>query len=347
MIRNFAKLRISAVAAILATGFGMPTAHGQAAADTPTAAPKTEAAEGNRGDMPRLSILGIFAHPADMATESGGTLALHAERGDRVEVAVLTHGGRIHPNIYVEEARKKGAARDEDIAAAEREAVLAVKHAEMESAARILGIGKVHALDFEDNQFTLNEAMVRRVADVILETRPDIIVTHHPGFNSGIGDSHCLAGQVAVAAQTLAAQQLANLDARAAHHVRQMFFISVGVSSRDMLTPGGGPSPDTYIDITSVVKKKVQAMDQFVSQGYEGDFARKCVTGHNGHWGSLARVAFAEPYMRGNPETHSLLPLTRAALGLDVLTSHRAYSKGADIWKIPVAPSPTKKRTEE
>ena len=32
---------------------------------------------------------------------------------------------------------------------------------------------------------------------------------------------------------------------------------------------------DFYVDITPVIGRKVQAFDQYVSQGYEGQFARK------------------------------------------------------------------------
>ncbi len=50
-----------------------------------------------------MRIAAVFAHPADMATEAGGTLALHTQQGDEVFVIILTHGGRLHPNIYLEE----------------------------------------------------------------------------------------------------------------------------------------------------------------------------------------------------------------------------------------------------
>ena len=95
------------------------------------------------------TVLCVVAHPADMVTECGGTLAVHAERGDRVAAVVLTHGGRIHPIVYVEASRKRETDSDGAVAEAERARVIEIKHAEIESAAGILGIHEVIYLDHE------------------------------------------------------------------------------------------------------------------------------------------------------------------------------------------------------
>lgn len=289
----------------------------------------------------RLSIVGVFAHPADMAAEAGGTLALHAERGDDVRVIILTHGGRLHPNIYIEEARKGEAERNENVADAGRETILGIKRAEMLRSAEILGIGEVVMLDYEDVMVAVDRDTVTRVADRLSSIRPHLIVTHHPGFGPGIGSDHCLAGQIACAASSVAAKNLSNLDDKPPHFVKQVYFCSNGVSSRSSTAPGGGPINDLYVDITPVVEKKIRAMDQFVSQGYEGDYARKCVAGHNGHWGSIAGVTFAEAFMRSHAEIHPYLPLPTIQKTRDEITAHRSYSRKANVWTLPVEPSPT------
>lgn len=290
----------------------------------------------------KLKILGVFAHPADMVTEAGGTLAMHADRGDGILAVFLTHGGRIHPNLYAEEQRKRPGERDEGIADADREKVLGIKHAEVEAAARILGVQRLLFLDYEDGMVSVQREMVERLADSIAGFAPHLMVAHHPGFTPGIGNDHCVAGQTAVAAAALAALRLSNLDRKPAHWMAQTYFIAQGVSSRSSITPGGGPVNDLYVDITPVVERKVRALDQFVSQGYDGDYARKCVSGHNGHWGSLAGVPFAEPFMRGSVETHAGLPVAEIDLARDHLGFHRTYSRGANLWGIPVEESPTR-----
>ena len=55
---------------------------------------------------------------------------------------------------------------------------------------------------------------------------------------------------------------------------------------------------DVWIDITSVVARKVQAMDQIISQRYEGQAARKIVESREGRWGMLAGVSYAESFLR-------------------------------------------------
>ncbi|MDA0337257.1 MAG: hypothetical protein O2782_19005, partial [bacterium] len=44
-----------------------------------------------------LALLIIGAHPADIFDQSGGTMAHHARRGDRVACCVLTHKDRSSP----------------------------------------------------------------------------------------------------------------------------------------------------------------------------------------------------------------------------------------------------------
>ena len=288
-----------------------------------------------------MKIAGIFAHPADMVTECGGTLAIHARSGDEVLGIILTHGGRIHPNIYIEESRKAESERDADVAEATPQRVIEIKHAEVERAAEILGIQRLIYLDFEDIMLVVQPRIIERVADILSDYRPHVLVTQHPGFHASVGADHWIAGQIATAAATRAAQSLANLDNRDPHFIKQTFYASMGVSSRSVLVPGGGPANDVYVDITSVVEDKVRAMDQFVSQGYEGDFARKCVSGHNGHWGNYAGVAFAEPYMRASVEVYDALPVGSIRRERDEITFHRTFSRSANLWDIPREPSPT------
>ncbi len=44
----------------------------------------------------QLRIMTIVCHPADAIDHAGGTMCLHAERGDEVSVVVCTHGVDTH-----------------------------------------------------------------------------------------------------------------------------------------------------------------------------------------------------------------------------------------------------------
>jgi LmbE family N-acetylglucosaminyl deacetylase len=281
-----------------------------------------------------MRIAAVFAHPADMATEAGGTLALHALQGDEVKVIILTHGGRLHPNVYIEAQRKNPDTQENTLAHAQRDQILEIKYREMQQSASILGVAEIVCLEVEDTMGTVNHALIERTAEYLSLWKPEILITHHPGYASGVGSDHCISGQIAMAASFRISHQFSNLDDKEPCFIRQIFFIGNGISSRSSIDPGGGAFNDLYIDITTVVEKKIHAMDCFVSQGYNGDYARKCVSGHNGHWGSLAGVTFAEPFIRNNAETHGLLPLSAVNQKRDEVTMHRGYSQNANVWNL-------------
>ena len=50
-------------------------------------------------EQPKLRLLSVGAHPADIFDQSGGTMAHHVQRGDWVGCVVLTHGARVHDKV--------------------------------------------------------------------------------------------------------------------------------------------------------------------------------------------------------------------------------------------------------
>ena len=94
------------------------------------------------------------------------------------------------------------------------------------------------------------------------------------------------------------------------HGVKQTFFsFAAGeeANSNNFFTPG--IVPDVWVDITPVIHKKIQAMDQLVSQGYHGPTARWIAEARDGRWGMLAGCAYAEPFMRPTAITYDSLPM--------------------------------------
>lgn len=269
-----------------------------------------------------MKIMTIYAHPADTITNCGGTLARHAARGDEIVALILSHGGRIHANKYAEEWRKENPAGD--IATAGLDDIVANKKGELERAAEIIGIGELITLDHEDTYATVNEDVVEEIAERIALEQPEIVICDHPK-NPAYFDPHSVATAMAFAALSRAGTYLRNLDGRDEVPVRQVFLSGLPVNNLDALSLGGVRN-DCYIDITEVVGTKLAAMDQFVSQGYHGLFARKLVESFNGEAGRAAGVNFAEAYVRLYNETHTHLPVTEAALAADPLTRHITYS---------------------
>ena len=271
-----------------------------------------------------MRIMTVYAHPADTITNCGGTLALHADAGDEIVAVILTHGGRIHPNVYAEEARKEDA--DPDLLAADRAEIIENKKGELRRAAEIVGIGTIEFLDHDDAISVVREDMVDEVAEMIAKHRPDVIIADYPQNPSVTNSAHTIATMTLIAALDRASQFLTNIDGKEEVNVKQVFLGGLPVLASDALSTYGVRN-DLFIDITSVVGRKVAAMDCFTSQGYDGPFARKLIEASNGEFGRSAGVALAEPYVRFRGETRSLLPLTDYAEAADPLTRHVSYSQ--------------------
>lgn len=271
-----------------------------------------------------MKIMTCFAHPADTITNCGGTLARHAENGDEIVAVILTHGGRIHPNVYAEEWRKENP--DEDIVSAGILDIAANKRRELERAAEHVGIGELVLLDHDDTMATVHEDVVEEVAEQIAIHRPDVVIADYPQNPVVTLSSHTIATMTLIAAMDRAGQFLRNLDGHDEVNVKQVFMTGNPVLVADSLS-AYGQRADCFVDITDVVGRKLAAMDCFVSQGYDGDFARKLVEANNGEMGRYANVNFAEAFTRLRNETHRLLPLTDAARELDLIRRHVEYSR--------------------
>jgi len=121
-------------------------------------------------------VLAIGAHPDDVELLCGGTLALHAARGDEVFIAIATNG-----NVGAGEP-------DWDQAKTAR-----VRHAEAQAAAGLIGASLIW-MGFDDEFLMDNRDTRERFIDAIREARPAVMYIHsemdyHP--------DHRIAGRVA------------------------------------------------------------------------------------------------------------------------------------------------------
>ena len=140
-------------------------------------------------------LLAIFAHPDDETFRCGGTLALLAQRGVRVQVLTATRG-------------QAGSRGDPPLCAPEE--LPAVRESELRCACAALGIQPPILLDYQDGQLSEAdpEKIVSEILAVIREVRPQMILTYGPDGVSGHPD-HIAIGRFAAEAFHRAADVVA------------------------------------------------------------------------------------------------------------------------------------------
>lgn len=270
-----------------------------------------------------LRILSIGAHPADIFDQSGGAMAHHVQRGDIVGCVVLTHGARVHDAVISD-----GMFHRTDVPeAAELQALMNeradLKAEETRRACALLGVEDVTFFGADDAVLLVTEALVRRLASLLREKRPDIVLTHFPREGDGIVNPHAIAGQIVLGAIALAGSVDPG-DRNPPHKVAQVFFFGTGAASipRNVWSAGGGYYNDIFIDIGDVIEQKLAALDCMVSQGYGGAYARKRIETSDGAFGNAGGVAYAEGFIAMNAETHYHLPVTDYALNAARASDH-------------------------
>jgi len=127
----------------------------------------------------RPTLLAVLAHPDDESFGMGGTLALYAWCGADVHLICATGGeeGSVNPELL-----------------AGHESIAALRQAELDGAARELGLASVTMLGYRDSGMPgapsnrhsdalaaqPEEAVTARVVDAIRRLRPQVVVTFDP-----------------------------------------------------------------------------------------------------------------------------------------------------------------------
>ena len=286
-------------------------------------------------DQPKLRILTVGAHPADIFDQSGGTMAHHTKRGDWVGCVVLTHGVRIHDKVISDEMFRRDAVPDAD----ELTRLMAqrgdVKAQETVRACKLIGVEDVLFFGADDAVLLPTEDNVRQLARVLRKLRPDVVITHFPKETGGVGNPHAAAGEIVLLAIQLASGVDPG-DRNPPHKVAQIFYFGAGAASVRSGVWGseGGFTNDVFVDITDVAHLKVACLDALESQGYGGAYARKRIETNDGAFGNHARVAYAEGFISHKSSTHYYLPVSDLDLETARMSDHeviRRMSKKVDL----------------
>jgi LmbE family N-acetylglucosaminyl deacetylase len=182
-----------------------------------------------------MKIMAVGAHPDDVDILCGGTLALYAEAGHEVWVAVATNGNVGSTTLSHDE-------------------IAAIRHEEALNSCAVIGAHLIW-MDFDDEWLFDDRPTRTRFIDAYREARPDIVLAHstddyHP--------DHRIAGQVAADAQIPAAVRLVETTLPALEHIPKLYTMdTVGQISTE---------PNLLVDISAVIETKTAMLQAHRSQ---------------------------------------------------------------------------------
>lgn len=187
-----------------------------------------------------VSILVVEAHPDDATIFAGGTLARLAEEGHTITNLCSTYGAKGTLDSSMTE-----------------EKMIEIEKRESQHAAKVLGIKEVIYLGIPDGELTPGLELRRSYTEVLRRVQPDIVFGFDPYLPYDPHPDHRAAGR-------------SIYEACYTSH----FHLYFKEQQTDGLTPHyvnyyygwNSPNPNIYIDISSTLEIKIQALMQYESQ---------------------------------------------------------------------------------
>ena len=249
-------------------------------------------------------VLAVVAHPADAFNMIGGTLANHVEAGDSVTLAVMDNQDVLN-NFKLADKIRAGRAKPTR-ATLKRAADAHVKN--MFEACDLLGLKDVRFLEYEGEWLCHTPALISKIATLIQQVRPHLLVTHHPAEDAGASE-HASCGRMALEAATVAEGARAN--GLAPHHVGQIYFFCAPGTTNRLDATAADRYPAILIDVTGQIEKKVKAYAKLAAQHLDLYRSAKIMESCSCGTAAIhARVAYAEAFQAFRPEVYSRLPVS-------------------------------------
>ncbi|MCP2340947.1 PIG-L family deacetylase [Actinomadura rupiterrae] len=225
----------------------------------------------------RLTLMAVHAHPDDEVLGTGGVLAQAVAEGHRAVLVTCTNG---------EMGDDAGGLKPED-EGHDAEGVARVRLAELEESVSILGIEHVELLGYRDSGmvgWSTNddprafsnipvEDAAARLAELMEQYRPDVVVTYDENGNYGHPD-HIQAHRIAVAASESTGIPRKFYETAVPRSGIEMMFKAAkdaGLDLDDTELPDDFGTPDelitTRVDVSAHVERKRKALEAHASQG--------------------------------------------------------------------------------
>jgi 4-oxalomesaconate hydratase len=227
-------------------------------------------------------LLVVGAHSADFVWRAAGVIAVTTAQGGQATVVALSYGERgesgelwKEPNQTVENVKR-------------------IRHEEAAEAAKVLD-ATFRCLDLGDYPLNITDTALAQLVELFREEAPDVILTHTPvdPFNP----DHPVAYQAVQKARLLAS------GAGVASAFKR-------ISPPDWyLFEPHQPElcqfvPNTFVDITSVMDKKIKAMAVMKAQSYLKDYYTELASRRGNH----ARRISGKPEVRYAEALQRMLP---------------------------------------
>lgn len=205
--------------------------------------------------MADRSLMCVLAHPDDETFGPGGTITRYAREGVRVSVIIATSGQAGRSAGLASTPEKLGRIRED----------------EAREAGRFLGVAAIHFLGYEDGKLDeVSEIEVEeRVARLIREERPDVVITFGPEGAGNEHRDHRRVSQITTRAIGTAADPDAFKDQIRAgitpHLVKKFYYMSGHEPPWRKMSVPFMPIT-TVIDISDLIDTKLEAFKLHRSQ---------------------------------------------------------------------------------
>jgi len=214
------------------------------------------------GDPVARRVLAIAAHPDDEVLGCGGTLALHADAGDAVTILIACEGESLRYGA--------GVVNQSD---------------DMRQAARVLAVEDVRLLGFADQKLDRLSLvdLIAPLEKIIAETRPQVVYCQYGG---DVNWDHHLLFQAALVAT------------RPVSPFLEAVYAFETASSTEWAYPRTFV-PDTWVDISPTLQRKIDAMACYKSEvrDYPHPRSLEALRYRAAYWGNQVCVPAAEVFL--------------------------------------------------
>jgi 4-oxalomesaconate hydratase len=227
-------------------------------------------------------LLVVGAHSADFVWRSAGTIAVTTSQGGKATIIALSYGERgesgnlwQEPNQTVENVKR-------------------IRHEQASEAAQAVGAA-FRCLDLGDYPLNISDAAMAQLVELFREEKPDVVLTHTPvdPFNP----DHPVAYQAVQKARLLASGAGVASAFKRITPPDLYLFEPHQPELSDFV-------PNTFIDITPVIDKKVKAMEVMKAQSYLKDYYTELASRRGNHArriSGMQDVQYAEALQRMIP----------------------------------------------